>query len=334
MSTIKNLPLWVFHCNFNRENIAYSDKTKYYNENLCPILILDNETWDQFCYDKLLVGHQSTSSFDWNDYIKTVEEPQNTKTCKPSYILYFEKLYKQSRESDVIVVLEYSEAKYPRKVGKVKKGTEIVTRYGNGFRVYAFPLSDVKVIDKKYDQMFVGLYTHSVTAAPLNHHVSGVRNIYECKRPITPSLDDLSNSQIEELSCNWLSRLAEKDILISRVLVKSGKGNIPTIDILGCNYDKDIIAVQVSYTSNKDLIVDKIVKLLNFEADNWVICINCDDEKYIREHVNNKCKEINDYETKIDKLHIVQLQNIWNESIKDSWCKKEIDRMITDLYTF
>ena len=335
MSTnIANCPLWIFRCNFKIDNPAYQEKEGCYKKNLCPILILENETWDQYCYDKLVEKGESKNSIKWEDYINFLgknTQPQKVKTInKPPYLLSFSRLHEQSRESDILVVLEYSETKYRRKMGIIKKGTTIEEIKRNRYKIYAFPLCDVQEIDSKYDAIFRGLLPMNLTASALSHHVQGVKCVFERKRPNNISLDVLSNSQIEELCFIWLTRLAPHKIRMTRPIVYSGKGNIPTIDILGLNQDKDILAVQVSYTSQDQLILDKIGKLLDFVGDLRVICVNPNDEKELINKVENKYRNHNNRHS----LEIISLSRVWNDCVKDKECKSKIDKMIDELYVF
>lgn len=332
---VENCPLWIFRCNFQIGNPAYPVKKELYEKNLCPILILDEETWDQYCYDELIEKEKSKDSVQWEDYIKRLknnELPQNVKNKNvPPYINAFFRLYQQSHESDIIVVLEYSGKMYTRKMGLIKKGTKAQLIQGKGYKIYAFPLSGIKEMVSKYDTIFSGLLPMNLTAAKLSHHVQGVKCVFYEKRPTEISLDVLSNSQIEELCFTWIkSQLPPERLQMTRPIVSSGKGNIPTIDILGLNQYKDIIAVQVSYTEEDKLILDKIGKLLDFEADIRVICVNPKDEEVLERKVEEKYKN----DEKFGSLNIIPLSKVLNECINDKECKSKIDKMIDELYDF
>ena len=88
--------------------------------------------------------------------------------------------------------------------------------------------------------------------------------------------------------------------------------------------------MQVSYTSQDHLILDKIGKLLEFVGDLRVICVNSNDEKELINEVENKYRNHNNRHS----LEIISLSRVWNDCVKDKECKSKIDKMIDELYVF
>jgi len=293
-------PVYLIRCNYKNEPgkglIPY-----FYERNFVSICIQGDENEHQQYYDNLISG---------------AEIPKNNKLV---YISRFVQIAKQVEQYDVIVVATY--AGLAPKIGLIKKGTKIIcteNQIANFYcltmeSVYCTPNSfqQVNTIDLTSYPILKSIIPQQVTISPVNKRKNIVYSIYYgVGFPV--ELNRLSESAIELMCMEWMrSDFAPDTFKIIYQIIKTG-GNYADIDILGvCNEDK-IVAGQVSYTDDINLVSQKINKLNAFDADKRMIfsMVYRPDLNYV-----DGCKNI-------------FIEDVWNDFNSSSTYKKYIERLM------
>jgi len=110
----------------------------------------------------------------------------------------------------------------------------------------------------------------------------------------------------------WLrTDFAPDTFKINYQIIKTG-GNFADIDILGVTNEDNVVAGQVSYTEDMNLVLKKISKLKGFKADKRMIfsMVNQPDLNYI-----DNCKN-------------VYIEDVWNDLNSDTIYRNFLRRLV------
>jgi len=254
-------PVYYARCNYPIEDIANQYIPELFEKNLISICIKDNEPIDIQLYDDLLAGR---------------DVKHNPKLI---YLHRFFNIVRQVKTKDVIVVSSYLGNK-ENKIGLIKKGSEIIELKKDRLTLYCLQMksvyctpypnfwgknNEVKTLNLSKYPVLKSLIPQQVTISPVIKNKNKIYSIYY-GYPIEFELASLSNEDVEIMCMEWLrSKYAPPDFKMQFQLLKTG-GNNADIDILGCTYDNEKIACQVTNTDNQKLIKDKEQKLEDFDS--------------------------------------------------------------------
>lgn len=292
-------PIYLVRCNYTDKSA--SELEYLYENNIVSICIQEEETIDQKYFDDLINGNNP---------------PYNNKL---PYIQRFVNLANLVKEQDVIVIASYLE-KNP-KIGLIKKGAEMFCKEGNGFKLFCLKMKSVystpswgeqfDSIDLRTYPIIKSIIPQQVTISAVNQRKNAIYGIYYgAKYPLDLSL--ITDSAIEIMCTEWLrSRFANEKYRICYQIIRTG-GNFADVDILGANNQNKIVAVQVSNTSDINLVSKKIDKLKSFSSD----------EKIMFSNVHRPDLE------KIDDCRNIFIGDVWSDFYSDSYYKVMLARLV------
>ncbi len=337
MNRNDNMPVWLFRCNFNHYEKAYKEKVApFYEKNRCPIQIQKHETWDKYCYNKLINENKSREEISWDEYAK--DHPKEKKKEVSTYISKFATLANAVKQKAILVVLEYKDIKGEKcedvKLGIIPKGKEIGVERGNNgkdYELFYYELESVIKIRKNVYSILNGLIPSNTTLGPINNRENAVNEFYHFikdKTTIKRELENLPNDKIEDLCCEWLKTGHAKEYQLQVVYVENGKHNFPVLDIMGKTIHDQVLAAQVSYTESVDTIISKVKKLVTLGIDTHLMFTKLSDTDF-----KNKCKEKGEKEAKkgTDVKHI-SLQKVWEDLTNDIKKRSFIEKLFEDAY--
>lgn len=292
-------PIYLVRCNYTGKSA--SELEYLYENNIVSICIQEEETIDQSYFDELINGNNP--AYD----------------NKLLYIQRFVSLTNLVKEQDVIIIASYL-GKNP-KIGLLKKGSEMFCKEGDGFRLYCLNMKSVYCTpnwSKEFDSIDLRTYPilksiipQQVTISAVNQRKSAIYGIYYgVKYPLDLSL--MTDSAIEIMCTEWLrSRFAEEEYRICYQIIRTG-GNFVDVDVLGANNQNRIVAAQVSYTTDINLVSKKIDKLNSFSSD----------EKVMFSNVHRpELKSINGCRN-------IFIGDVWNDFYSDSYYKVMLERLV------
>lgn len=332
MENLNSMPVWLFRCNYEGNRIdtpQYKDVPFLYKQNCCPITILNNETWDNNCFNILLRGTKDDVS--WEEYAK--DHPNETKKNIPSYVKRFVDLANLVKQQDILVVLEYKDdgkgtgTKPNKKMGILRKGSSIITIPCNNYNLHYLKLypDSVITIQKNEYPILNGLIPSNVTLGPIINRADAIMELYHYikdKTPIKLAIHNFPNEKIEDLCALWLqTKYADENIRLVKVYVKNGLLNFPVLDILGKTKDNNVLAAQVSYTDNKSTVISKIKKLKLLMTELHLMFTKYTDEKFDR-----------DCRTKGDDVKHVSIDKVWTDLYNDNQLRKKVEELFLHSY--
>lgn len=337
MDYTKNLPVWLFRCNYEAkrvDNPQYKDVPALYEQNCCPITILENEKWDKYCYNKLKIGEEPT----WDDFPNKNKET-NTKTV-PKYIRSFMKLYEVAKKEDVLVVLEYKDGEKnerPRKLG-ILHNVNTIDVFKTDQKLYDIfclklnPKSVITTCGKEF-AILNGLFLPNVTLGEIISRKVAINELYRSlksgKNQISLCLENLPNEKIEDLCAYWLqSDHAGKDLKLKTIYVENGELNFPVLDIMGKTFFNEVLAAQVSYTKDDQTIINKVKKLVKIHTEIHVMFTLLSQDEF-----NQKCKKKGEDEAQTGTdVKSVSLKEVWEDLYNDEKGKEFILKLFKDSY--
>lgn len=293
-------PVYLVRCNYTGKSA--SELEYLYENNIVSICIQEEQTEDQKYFDDLINGNNP---------------PYNNKLL---YIRRFVNLVNLAKEQDVIAIASYL-GKNP-KIGLIKKGSEIFCKEGNEFKLFCLKMKSVYCtpnwgeefdsIDLRTYPILKSIIPQQVTISAINQRKSAIYGIYYgVKYPLDLSL--MTDSAIEVMCTEWLrSRFAKEEYRICYQIIRTG-GNFADVDVLGANNQNRIVAAQVSYTTDINLVSKKIDKLNSFSSDEKIMFSNVHrpDLKSI-----NGCRNI-------------FIGDVWEDFYSDSYYKVMLERLVT-----
>lgn len=292
-------PIYLVRCNYTDKSA--SEIEYLYENNIVSICIQVEETIDQTYFDELI-----------NDN----NPPYNSKL---SYIQRFANLVNLVKEQDVLVIASYL-GKNP-KIGLIKKGSEILRRGGNGFKLFCLKMKSVYCTPnwgEEFDSIDLSTYPilksiipQQVTISAVNQRRNAIYGIYYgVKYPLDLSL--MTDSAIEIMCTEWLrSQFADESFRICYQIMRIG-GNFADVDVLGANNQNKMVAAQVSNTTDINLVSKKIDKLNSFSSDEKIMfsMVHRPDLKEI-----NGCRNI-------------FIRDVWDDFYSDSYYKAMLERLV------
>lgn len=292
-------PIYLVRCNYTGKSA--SELEYLYKNNIVSICIQEEEAEDQNYFDALINGNNP---------------PYNNKL---PYIQRFVSLVDLVKEQDVIVIASYL-GKNP-KIGLIKKGSEMFYREGNGFKLFCLEMKSVYCtpnwgerfdsIDLRTYPIIKSIIPQQVTISTVNQRRNAIYGIYYgAKYPL--DLSFMTDSAIEVMCTEWLrSQFANEKYRICYQIIRTG-GNFADVDILGANNQNKIVAVQVSNTSDINLVSKKIDKLNSFSSYEKIMfsMVHCPDLKEIDDCLN------------------IFIGDVWNDFYSDSYYKVMLKRLV------
>lgn len=297
-------PIYLIHTNYHEPLGAKEMIPLLFKNNIVSICIQDKEYDDLSYYESLLTGKKV--KFD------------NGK----NYIKYFIDIANIAKTKDVLLVAMYEGLE--TKIGLIKKGEQIFKQNNEGFTLFCLQLksayctpypnfwgetNEIKSLKLSSFPILKSLIPQHVTISPIHKNKNKLYSIYYgC--PIKIEYDSLSNEAVEVMCTEWLrSDYAPKEFKLRFQLLRTG-GNFPDIDILGCNYNDEQIACQVTNTKNEKLISDKVQKLESFNSDKRIMFSHLQTHWTSPVNLNKNILEV------------------WNDFWNDSFYVKMLERLI------
>lgn len=269
---IHNELSFVHRTNIKNENSEIDTDAiqELYEKNLISINIRDYEKQDIDNWN-LLISNQDVKNV--NNYVKQ-----------------FYNLYLASQEDNVLVYAKF--LGYKSKLGLVKKGSEIKEINKKGQTYFCLELSNVKSIDKfDFPLLETVIPYYSTVSKVIKGRDKLLSIFYDEKLPL--KVKNLSAKATELLCIEWLRSDFNKNYKIKYQLMPAG-GNNAVIDFLGKTYNNKILASQITTSSSKKTIENKIEKLKDFKSDYKVMF-----------------GQLENY--KSDKVEYISIQDVWND---------------------
>ena len=331
------MPVWLFRCNYegNRiDNPQYKDVPALYEQNCCPITILENEKWDRYCLDK----KQKRKEPIWEEF---TSEKDAKKKPVPSYIKNFINLFETAQEEDVLVILEYNNGKEngrPRKLGILRNINSIdkFIDVPNLYEVFCLKLdpNTVITISENKFEILNGLFLPNVTLGKISNRKKAINELYRSlksgENQVSQCLDNLPNEKIEDLCARWLQTDHAKVFKLRKVYVENGKLNFPVLDIMGRTFNGEVLAAQVSYTEDCQTIINKVKKLVKIHTEKHLMFTRLENEVF-----EQKCKKKGEEEADAEiNVEHVCLGKVWDDLNNDKNEKDFILKLFKDSYQF
>lgn len=297
-------PIYLIRTNYKEPLEAKEMIPLLFKNNIVSICIQDKENDDLNYFENLITGEK----------VK-FEKGKN-------YIKYFIDIANIAKTKDVLLVAMYEGLE--TKIGLIKKGEQIFEQKHNGFTLFCLQLksvyctpypnfwgekNEVESLKLSNFPILKSLIPQQVTISPLRKNKNKLYSIYYgC--PIRLEYDSLSNEAVEIMCTEWLrSDYAPKEFKLRFQLLRTG-GNFPDIDILGCNYNDEQIACQVTNTKNEKLIRDKVQKLESFNSDKKIMFSHLETHWTSQVNLNKNIMEV------------------WNDFWNDGLYAKMLERLI------
>ena len=223
---------------------------------------------------------------DWNR-MKSGEKP------KQQYIQRWQQLEKELKNKDIIVCASYKHLGF--KIGVLKKG-EISAKKGEAKDFYeVLKLEDVKKIDLDLYPFLQTLIPQNTTISAIKRKNYKLRKIYQ-NMIVNPQRKEFDPITYEILVNEWLrSKHAPENLRIKCQLLKTG-GNKKDIDIYGMTFKNQLLAAQVSDTSNQNTIRKKINKLEKYEDLQKIFFFDISEKKIENHEIINLKTVVSDLE--------------------------------------
>lgn len=286
-----NKPLFDFDVWFIRNNFGDDSfskiRSQLFEENQIGILV-----------------DQKYEIEDW----KRLENGEKMLSSKSSFIRAWFTLQQKVKERNVIVVSSYlNQSQF--KIGLITKGSNYFELKNNP-DVKIFQLDNIINVEKKDTPIFNALIPQQSTLSPIHKRKNYVISKY-LKTKLSISLDNLSESAIELMCAEWLrSDFVERKFKIKSQLLKIGGSNAIS-DIYGLSESGEKIVAQVSFTKDFKQINKKIINLLKFKANRFLMFCNAD--------------SITD-----EKVEVISLHKVFEDFVSDSFYEKFIEELISN----
>lgn len=256
-------------------------------------------------FEKNLVGILVDQDYEKQDW-KRIESGLKINNSKSTFIRSWFSFQNQVLEKNVIIVSSYpNQSKF--KIGLISKGSKFFELKTNSdFKV--FQMDNVVDIDKKDIPIFNAIIPQQNTLSPIHKRKNFV--IYKYLGVEIPvMLENLSENSIELLCAEWLrSDFVSKENRIKSQLLRTG-GNYAKADMVGLTEKEKKVVAQVSFTDNKNQILNKISNLSKMKADKYfMFCLETE--------ITN------------ENVEIVFIEKVFSDLNNDKFYKKIIEELI------
>lgn len=268
--------------------ILFLNKPPYHKFFLLRINFNDTQKIEEF-WESNEIGVRFDTDLDFEDWRKL----KNGEKPKQQYIQRWHQLEKELANQDVIVCASYKNLGY--KIGILKKDKRSKQKGEKRDFYEVLKLENVKKIDLDLYPFIQTLIPQNTTISVIKRKNYKLRKIYQ-NMIVNTQRKEFDPITYEILVNEWLRyKHAPENLRLKYQLLKTG-GNKKDIDIYGMTCENQLLAAQISDTSNQSIIQRKINKLEKYEDLKKIFFFNIPEKKEENYQIINLETVISDLE--------------------------------------